>query len=86
MLAMQVNNNAPTYTDSSTGVSVKPVASSRVVSTTPDASQMNGADNAAANAAADAVANTVTASATPAGALYRAGITSTRLQSVSFSY
>ena len=55
----QVNADAPTYTDDSTGVSVKPVASSQVVS--------NKASGAQADGTANAASNTVTASATPAG-------------------
>ena len=57
----QVNAEAPTYTDSSTGVSVKPVASSQVVSDRSNGAQADGTANAASN--------TVTASATPAGVL-----------------
>ncbi|CAL5229043.1 g12292 [Coccomyxa viridis] len=57
----QVNADAPTITDSSTGVSVKPVASSQVVSDGTDASQ------ASSPSSIGGAANTVTASATPAG-------------------
>ncbi len=58
---VQVNADAPTITDSSTGVSVKPVASSQVVSDGTDGSQ------ASSPSSIGSAANTVTASATPAG-------------------
>ena len=59
---VQVNAEAPTITDASTGVSVKPVASSQVVS---DGS--NGSQAASPSSSIGGAANTVTASATPAG-------------------
>lgn len=60
---VQVNSEAPTITDASTGVSVKPVASSQVVSDGTDGSQ------ASSPSSIGGAANTVTASATPAGQL-----------------
>ena len=60
---VQVNSDAPTITDASTGVSVKPVASSQVVSDGSDGSQ------ASSPSSIGGAANTVTASATPAGQL-----------------
>ena len=60
---VQVNSEAPTITDASTGVSVKPVASSQVVGDGSDGSQ------ASSPSSIGGAANTVTASATPAGQL-----------------